>query len=214
MRVRTDHKRHEIVASAAAVFRELGFERASMSEIAARLGGSKATLYGYFSSKEELFLAVTEAEAQVHFEPAITELVSGDADIRSALRRFGEKLLWFLVQPNTVAVYRMVVGASACSDIGRRFYLIGPQRGLDFLTVYLRTGRERGVLRAAEPYFMAQHLIGLLEAELLPRCRFGADREVPSQMTINETVARAVDVFLGAYGTPTLNLPNEDNTLR
>lgn len=201
MRVKTDHKREEILLCATQVFGELGFERASMAEIAARMGGSKATLYGYFGSKEELFCAVTKAEAIAHLEPAIKDLQSADVDIRTALRRFGEKFLSFMVQPNAIAVYRMVLGDSARPDIGRRFYTNGPQRGLEFLTAYLRQAREQGALRAAEPYFMAQHLFGLLECELLPRCRFGVEREVPTPTIINETVARAIDVFLAAYGT-------------
>ena len=195
------------MACAAQVFREMGFERASMSEIAARMHGSKGTLYGYFASKEELFVAVTQAEAMEHFTPMVTELESGDLDIRAALRRFGEKLLSFLLQPDALAVYRMVVGQSARSDIGRRFYMDGPQRGIELLTQYLRQGREQGILRASEPCFMAQHLIGLLECELLPRFRFGVEREVPTAIAIGETVARAVDVFLAAYGAPCTKLP-------
>ena len=39
------------------VFFEHGYSATSMSAIAARLGGSKGTLYNYFRSKEELFEA-------------------------------------------------------------------------------------------------------------------------------------------------------------
>jgi AcrR family transcriptional regulator len=200
VRVKTDLKRDEIITCAAQVFRELGFERASMSEIAARMGGSKATLYGYFASKEELFVTVTQAEAHAHLEPAMVELQSGDVDIRTALRRFGQKVLAFLVQPEHVAVTRMVMGESGRSDIGRRYYLNGPQRGLEFLTHYLREVMEKGILRPAEPYFMAQHLLGLLECEWVPRRLFGAEPEPPTALIISEAVARAVDAFLAAYG--------------
>jgi hypothetical protein len=37
-----------------------GFERTTMSDIMARGGGSKATIYGYFDSKDELFAAALE----------------------------------------------------------------------------------------------------------------------------------------------------------
>jgi AcrR family transcriptional regulator len=55
MKTKTESKRQAILTAAAEVFREVGFERASMSEIRARIGGSKATLYNYFPSKEKLF---------------------------------------------------------------------------------------------------------------------------------------------------------------
>ena len=58
MRVKSEARRQAILDVAAEVFREHGFEHASMSEMTARLGGSKSTLYSYFASKEELFLEV------------------------------------------------------------------------------------------------------------------------------------------------------------
>ncbi len=48
--MRTEAKREAILKTAAQAFVELGYERASMSEIAARVGGSKGTLYAYFPS--------------------------------------------------------------------------------------------------------------------------------------------------------------------
>ncbi len=55
MKTKTESKRQAILKAAADVFRDVGFERASMEEIRARIGGSKATLYNYFPSKEKLF---------------------------------------------------------------------------------------------------------------------------------------------------------------
>ena len=37
-----------------------GYAATSMSTIAARLGGSKGTLYNYFKNKEDLFAAVVQ----------------------------------------------------------------------------------------------------------------------------------------------------------
>ena len=44
MRVKTDDRRAAILEAAVEVFREVGYERASMAAISARVGGSKATL--------------------------------------------------------------------------------------------------------------------------------------------------------------------------
>src|SRR5271170_7231779 len=52
-----DARREAILEVARQVFFEEGYAAASMSTIAARLGGSKGTLYNYFKSKEELFAA-------------------------------------------------------------------------------------------------------------------------------------------------------------
>ena len=60
MRVKTEERRQAIIEVAREAFTAQGFENTSMAEIASRVGGSKATLYNYFSSKEELFAAVID----------------------------------------------------------------------------------------------------------------------------------------------------------
>ncbi len=61
MRVKSEEKRQAILEIAKDSFTKQGFEQTSMSHIAKMLGGSKATLYNYFSSKEEIFTAVMES---------------------------------------------------------------------------------------------------------------------------------------------------------
>ena len=52
---KTDQKRQHILDTAFRLFQSKGFANTSMSEITAEAGGSKATVYNYFPSKEELF---------------------------------------------------------------------------------------------------------------------------------------------------------------
>ena len=66
MKVRTAARREAILEEALRLFEENGYERATMSELTRRLGGSKATLYGYFPSKQDLFLATIESRASEH----------------------------------------------------------------------------------------------------------------------------------------------------
>ena len=61
MRTRCKIKRQKILDVAAQTFQELGFERASMDAIRARVGGSKATLYNYFTNKDEIFASIIVA---------------------------------------------------------------------------------------------------------------------------------------------------------
>ena len=55
---RGDKLREHILWVAKDVFLEMGFERASMDEVARRAETSKRSLYAHFESKEKLFLAV------------------------------------------------------------------------------------------------------------------------------------------------------------
>jgi AcrR family transcriptional regulator len=51
-------RRQEIVESAAVAFREEGYDRTTLSDIAKRAGTDRASVYYYVSSKEELFQEV------------------------------------------------------------------------------------------------------------------------------------------------------------
>ncbi len=51
-------KRARLIASAAALFSRVGFDQANVDDIAANAGVAKGTVYLYFASKSDLFLAV------------------------------------------------------------------------------------------------------------------------------------------------------------
>lgn len=52
--------RERIIQAAIESFGQTGFDRTKMDDIAKRLGLSKGTIYLYFKSKEDLFLAICE----------------------------------------------------------------------------------------------------------------------------------------------------------
>src|SRR5436190_23726715 len=80
-------KRRQILDGAHKVFMDLGFDGASMGEIARVAGVSKGTLYVYFADKSQLFGAVVEREAidqgRFNFD------LSPGRDAEITLRQFG-----------------------------------------------------------------------------------------------------------------------------
>jgi AcrR family transcriptional regulator len=54
------HNRRLLLTAARDVFRELGYSRASLDEIADRAGFSKGAVYSHFRSKADLFLSLLE----------------------------------------------------------------------------------------------------------------------------------------------------------
>jgi AcrR family transcriptional regulator len=199
LRVRTEAKRETILETAAQVFMELGFERTSMSEIAARLGGSKATLYSYFPSKDDLFLAVVQHLVGDKVDPAFAELPAhAGEDPRTVLMQLGEHVLEGVTTPESIAVWRMVVGQSAKSDIGQRFWNQGPQPAVDAMAAYLAAATAAGRLSVADPKAAALHLMTLWSAELDWRWMFGFQERF-TRAEIVPVVARAVDAFLQGY---------------
>ncbi|MGJ7542394.1 TetR/AcrR family transcriptional regulator [Variovorax sp. LT1R16] len=201
MRVKTEAKREAIVQVASEVFRELGFEGASMVEIAARVGGSRATIYGYFSSKEELFVAVTHDMAKTHFEPIFAALEhESDGDLTQVLQRFGEKALAVVCSQEAIQARRAVIAESGRSDIGRLFYEGGPHKGLTEVAAFLKLQINKGRLRKVDPLVAAHHLMALLESETVTPCLLGIEGP-RTRKELREATQRALQVFLGGYAS-------------
>lgn len=201
MRVRTEAKREAIVKAAAEVFRESGFEGASMAEIAARVGGSKATLYGYFGSKEDLFIEVTHGLARSHFEPIFAALEKDNDDLQQALQRFGERTLAVLCLEAPIQARRTIIAESGRSDIGKRFFESGPKRGLVELSNFLGSQMAKGKLRPTDPLVAARHLTALLDSETITPRVFGIEAQL-SRKFIKEATARALQTFFAGFGPP------------
>ncbi|RDT53747.1 TetR/AcrR family transcriptional regulator [Escherichia coli] len=197
MRVKSETKRQTILDVATKAFIELGFNNTSMSEIASRVGGSKSTLYNYFSSKEEIFSAVMETSAKREIADAF-ESLDFKQNIEITLNKFGRQYLASIMRGNILAIWRMAVSESERSDIGQRFYTQGPQRGWKLVSDYLDKKIEEGVLRKSDSGVCAMHLKGLIEAELYLSVVLGVEA-APDSKKIEEVTARAVTVFLLAY---------------
>lgn len=75
--------RERLLAAAASSFADSGLERANVDAISLAAGCAKGTIYNYFSSKEELFLAVVEAACA---QATSTASPVPDASARERLR--------------------------------------------------------------------------------------------------------------------------------
>jgi len=115
-------RRDQILGIAAEVFLRDGFSGAAMSDIAERVGGSKATLYNYFPSKKDLFLAVIQDRAGQALEQLGPS--SGDyADLAAALRDIGLRTLRNVLGADSIAFYRLLISeAGRFPEIGTFFY--------------------------------------------------------------------------------------------
>ena len=198
MRMKTEEKRQAIVEVAAATFQELGFEGASMSEICARMGGSKATLYNYFPSKEALLLEVMFRASEEDLMRTLQALQALDDDVAQALRDFGRRFLAMLYAPCVMAARRLLVAQAGRADLGKRCFQQGPARSHACVAQFLQQAMDRGLLRKADTRLAAQHLQALLEAELLSGFMFQHIPE-PDAQRIAECTDRAVDAFMRLY---------------
>jgi AcrR family transcriptional regulator len=206
MRVKTEERRQAIIEKAREVFQEEGFDRASMSEIAARVGGSKATLYSYFKSKEELFVAVMKGSTEVgnvykpFADPSLPK-VSSFEDLREILQAYGLHYVRLQTSENALAVRRSLIAQGDRSDMGKVAFEGGPLQNYMMVATFLERMMREGYLRQEVPWVALGHLIHLLESGLILPRLIGVIKSITPEM-INDAVPRAIDVFLRGYGMP------------
>jgi len=190
-----DARRQAILKTAHRLFQERGFERTSMSDITRQAGGSKATLYRHFASKEVLFVeCMTSAiEHSMNGQLDFLGVEPGEMDV--ALQHFGESYLRFLCLDNVVASRRLIIAEASSLGIGQLFFdkiCILRDRVVAFLVKCMDARK----LRREDPVLTANHLRGLLEAEVgellekTPR---------PGHLDIVQASKRAIRTFIRGY---------------
>ncbi|EIC86141.1 TetR/AcrR family transcriptional regulator [Serratia sp. M24T3] len=201
MRTLTNERRQAIIDAAADLFQEMGYERTSMNEVAKRVGGSKATLYNYFASKEALFEMVVRTYSTHFLNAAASELSSyhdGVMTFEQNLTRFGERMMEVLLTDNqALRIYRCVVAEAGKSNIGELFRAAGPQESIAKLAELMSLAMHKGELAQGDSTIRALQFTALLKAEVDSRL---LEREpVPwSVAQVKNIVARGVQLFL--YG--------------
>ena len=200
MRVKTDAKRKAILEAAGTVFRELGFAGASMTAVADRVGGSKATLYRYFNSKEDLFVSLM-FDAVFDDTNASFDVLKPSDDLRRTLEKFGASLLRSSLSPTSISVRRNSISEGWRSGIGDMLYDRGAKRLWSRMADFIAGETAAGRLRRVDPWMAAMHLRGMLEADVVNRAVIGATVDARPK-ALREHAAKAVDAFLRAYAEP------------
>jgi AcrR family transcriptional regulator len=198
MRVRTEEKRREILEIAAQLFEELGYDRTSMSLISERVGGSKATLYGYFKSKEELLQAVLDYDVGEQADQIMGEFLSAP-NLKEGLAALGIAYMTRLLSDRPISNIRIVSAQPEDSTIGKAFYENVLLPAWQRLARRFEMMMDAGTLKRADPWIAAMHWKGLCEWDMFEKRLLGAIRAGDPQ-EIRTAAVHAADVFLQVYG--------------
>jgi AcrR family transcriptional regulator len=190
-------KRRQILDGASKVFMNLGFDGASMGEIARAAGVSKGTLYVYFADKSRLFEAIVEREmfdqqkVAFNFDP--------ERDVATTLREFGQAYIALLCRPGGGSAIRTVMAiAERMPDVGRRYYEHGLQKTIGRLAVYLEAHVKANDLAIDDCQLAASQFMMMCQASLFLPFIFQA-APPPSTERIVQVIESATRMFLAAY---------------
>ena len=195
---RREERRDAILEVATRYFLEHGYAGTTMSGIAASLGGSKGTLWSYYASKELLFGDVLD-RATRDFREQLSMVLNRDEPVESALLQVCIKFLTRIINPDGIALHRLVVGeAGRFPEMGRIFYEQVLQRVHSLLARFIADAMEQGDLLADDPEEAASVLTALCTAGHHQKLLVGIIDRVPDDQA-ERWAARAVEKFLRAY---------------
>jgi len=190
-------KRRQILDGASKVFMDLGFDGASMGEIARAAGVSKGTLYVYFADKNRLFEAIVEREMldqqkiAFNFDP--------ERDASTTLREFGQAYIELLCRPGGGSAIRTVMAiAERMPEVGRRYYENVLAQTIDRLASYFRARVRATELAIPDCHLAASQFMQMCQASLFLPFIFQA-APPPSAERIAQVVDSATTMFLAAY---------------
>ena len=190
-----DERRDHIIAVAAEAFADEGYGATSMSTIAARLGGSKATLYKYFPSKELLFEAVMQQRCQRVLAPLRDLRSSDDDDFESLLAGFGSRFLTRIYEAGALDVHRLIQSEGGrFPELAEVFFRAGPDNVVEELRATLDRFAASGLIECDDLYLAAGQFLGMVRGDRHLRFTAGL-LPAPDQAEIDRHAAHAARIF-------------------
>lgn len=166
--------RERVLSAAEALFREAGYDSASMSDVARRAGVGVGTLYHHFPDKRALLLELIDrigdrVAAQRKDELALEAFLGHDP--RAAIGRWLERAHARLrSRPSLYLV--MLDLAARDAEVARRYRRI-EELGIDRLTDLLELAQRRGLARAGfdarTAAFLVHHSVEMAAMQLFLR---------------------------------------------
>lgn len=200
--IRRGRKFDQVLAGARAVFFRLGYERASVDDIAAEAGVSKATLYSYFPDKRLVFVEVAKAEFLRHADEA-EALIVDCARVEEVLEIAARRIVGFMASDFGKRIYRMVVAeAENFPTVAAGFYQSGPVMVRTRIVKFLREAVARGQLRIDDFDLAADQFAALCKGCLQDQLML-CPEPCCTPAEVDRVITGAVAMFMASYGVRT-----------
>ncbi len=197
---RTDIKHAQILHSARSLFLQQGFDTTSVDAIARHAGVSKATLYGHFTDKDALLLALVEEDCRARREPL---WVRDDRpiDLQRDLREIARRFLSMFLDGSGLAMHRLMMSCAArYPAIAEAFMRNGPDRCDAEVASFLRAAQSAGLLDIANVKLAATQFLTLIQGRL--PLTWALSLQAPSAAEYRAQLEGGIKVFIAAYAGP------------
>jgi AcrR family transcriptional regulator len=189
----------EILRAAYDAFAEKGLHGATMLDVANRARASKSTLYARFASKEALFSALVEWGTRQGTDTLDAIASDQTLDPLTALHRFAAQLLFLMLQPEKLALFRIALSEGGRSpEAGRIFSSFTRDHGIRLGRLLATRLVREGLIEIDDPDEYGHGFIGLLQGELYTRALLGTI-PAPSREDIEKHARRAMTRLVRAF---------------
>ena len=193
-----ERKQEAIKEAARMLFLQHGYANTTMEMVAEHAGVSIMTLYRHFRGKDVLFQAVIQRLCNQQAEKNVLEAF-WDGKPAEILHKLGERRFIFFLDPEEIALYRVIIGAlEHFPEVGQMYYHLSLEKIIEPLSSYLQKMDQQGLLHVPDPRFSARAFLGLLQGQLVERARLGAE-PAPTSEEIARHIDTCVAFFLAAH---------------
>ena len=157
-------KRKYILEKARSVFSEKGFKNVTMKDVVDACDISRGGLYLYFSSTEELFIAVLSEETAEEDDEAISKALNNDATAGDMLALFlKEQKKEILRRKNSLVLACYEFFASREVPVSENPLRKQFDAGVQIVQALIEDGVSSGEFVCANPYGCARNLMYVIE---------------------------------------------------
>lgn len=198
---RNTTKRTALLAAAAELIQERGYDGASLDAIVERAACSKSAVYELFGNKEGILSALTE-DIALELSRALHAFHLAHLDVRETLTRYGHLALELILSERHIAIVRATIAAAwKHPGIGVRYFEVGAMTARSALARYFDERTRAGELSVPDSERAAREFQALLFFERIMAQITGA-RTAPAGAELAELVDCAVASFLKLYAAP------------
>lgn len=198
MRISTEKKRTRIIKVATDLFIKQGYKDTSLDQIVAICGGSKQTLYRYFSNKEGLFVEVLAYNTKTSLESVFQLADKQSEPLQETLNDFAKKYLKGVCSNPMLSLYRIVSADFNKHDsVPNQFWQTGPYRIHQYLIDFLKSETVSSQLDVENADLACEQLLALIKLDYQNMALIGFD--FPTDEELDAHTKKAVTAFLNLY---------------
>ncbi len=177
------------------LFIQYGYDQVSLDQIVEQAGGSKATIYKYFGSKQGLFLAICRDRSDQFIHQIELACQHESDDIRVNLTKLLHDLYAIFTDKKSMAFDRLLMNISSENqELEVELYNQGPKRAYSTLAKYLEKMDQLGFIDCKRPTESSIYFFGFFQ-DLHWRAMVG----LPIDIMDNERIDYFVERFIRGH---------------